>query len=91
MLYEMRTYTAMPGRMPDLHKRFTEVVRIEKLLLSSGSGTETDYLNAEADLLGARANLARASHAEIAARAELARAGGQLDAAWIDRALEVRP
>jgi hypothetical protein len=26
MLYEMRTYTAMPGRLPDLHKRFTDVV-----------------------------------------------------------------
>jgi hypothetical protein len=26
MLYEMRTYTAMPGRLADLHKRFAEVV-----------------------------------------------------------------
>ncbi len=26
MLYEMRTYSAMPGRLPDLHKRFTDVV-----------------------------------------------------------------
>jgi hypothetical protein len=26
MLYEMRTYTAMAGRFPDLHKRFAEVV-----------------------------------------------------------------
>jgi hypothetical protein len=25
MLYEMRTYTAMPGRLPDLHKRFSEL------------------------------------------------------------------
>jgi hypothetical protein len=25
MLYEMRTYTAMAGRMPDLHKRFAEI------------------------------------------------------------------
>ena len=25
MLYEMRTYTAMPGRFPDLHKRFAEI------------------------------------------------------------------
>jgi peptidoglycan/xylan/chitin deacetylase (PgdA/CDA1 family) len=25
MLYEMRTYTAMPGRLPDLHKRFAEI------------------------------------------------------------------
>lgn len=25
MLYELRTYTAMPGRLPDLHRRFVEV------------------------------------------------------------------
>jgi hypothetical protein len=25
MLYELRTYTAMPGRLPDLHKRFAEI------------------------------------------------------------------
>jgi len=25
MLYELRTYTVMPGRMPDLHKRFSEL------------------------------------------------------------------
>ena len=25
MLYELRTYTAMPGRLPDLHKRFADV------------------------------------------------------------------
>lgn len=24
MIYELRTYTAMPGRLPDLHKRFRE-------------------------------------------------------------------
>ena len=25
MLYELRTYSAMPGRLPDLHKRFAEI------------------------------------------------------------------
>ena len=25
MLYELRTYTVMPGRLPDLHKRFAEL------------------------------------------------------------------
>lgn len=25
MLYELRTYTAMPGRLPDLNKRFAEI------------------------------------------------------------------
>ena len=28
MLYEMRTYTAMPGRFPDLHKRFAEITLV---------------------------------------------------------------
>ncbi len=25
MIYELRTYTAIPGRMPELHKRFAEI------------------------------------------------------------------
>jgi hypothetical protein len=25
MMYELRTYSAMPGRLPDLHKRFADV------------------------------------------------------------------
>jgi len=25
MIYELRTYTAMAGRLPDLHKRFAEI------------------------------------------------------------------
>jgi hypothetical protein len=25
MLYELRTYQAMPGRLPDLHRRFAEI------------------------------------------------------------------
>jgi hypothetical protein len=25
MIYELRTYTAMPGRLPDLHRRFAEI------------------------------------------------------------------
>ena len=25
MLYELRTYSAMPGRLPDLHRRFAEI------------------------------------------------------------------
>jgi hypothetical protein len=25
MLYELRTYSAMPGRLPDLHRRFSEI------------------------------------------------------------------
>jgi hypothetical protein len=25
MLYELRTYSAMPGRLPDLHRRFADI------------------------------------------------------------------
>ena len=39
-------------------ERFAEVVRVQKLMLDEGAGTQTDYLNAEADLLGVRASLA---------------------------------
>jgi outer membrane protein TolC len=68
--------------------RYAEVARIQQLLLESGSGTQTDYLNAEADLLTARAALEEARADQIAARAELARVTGALDQAWIERTLE---
>jgi outer membrane protein TolC len=64
-----------------------EVVRIERVALTTGSGTQTDYLRAEADLLTARANRVEARHREIAARVELARVTGQLDMAWLARNL----
>ncbi len=63
--------------------RFEEVARVSKLLLESGSGTQSDYLESEADLLVARASLARARDTEIGARIRLARTLGVLDAAWI--------
>jgi outer membrane protein len=71
--------------------RFAEVARIELLRLDAGSGTQTDYLGAEADLLAARAALADARHGAIAARAELARVIGALDLAWVDQLVEMTP
>ncbi len=71
--------------------RSAEVARIETLALDAGSGTQTDWLTAQADLLEARAALVEARHGEIAARAELARHIGDLDSAWIARTLETRP
>jgi len=50
-----------------------------------GSGTETDYLDAEATLLSNRAALVQARHAEIAARIELARVTGVLTPEWLTR------
>jgi len=66
-----------------------EVSRIEALALEAGAGVQTDYLRAEADLLEARAALARARHGEILARIGLARAMGDLDLGWLDETLEV--
>jgi outer membrane protein len=65
-----------------------EVANIERLSLEVGSGTETDYLDAEAKLLSARAGLIEARHAEIAARVELARTTGQLSRDWLAQAVE---
>ena len=64
-------------------ERFAEVVRVQKLLLDEGAGTQTDYLNSEADLLAARASLADARHAAILARVDLARAAGRLTPNWL--------
>ena len=47
-------------------------------------------LDAEADLLGARADLTRAQLGEVDARAGLALAAGQLTPAWIEENLEKR-
>lgn len=70
--------------------RLEEVVRIQKLLLETGQGTQTDYLDAEADLLAARASLSQARLGEVEARADLARAAGQLTPAWIEENVEKR-
>ena len=62
-----------------------EVERIRLLSLQVGSGTETDYLEAEARLLSNRAALVQARNAEIAARIELARVTGVLTPEWLTR------
>jgi len=64
-----------------------EVERIRLLSLQVGSGTETDYLDAEATLLSNRASLVEAQNDEIAARVELARVTGELSAGWLGRTL----
>jgi len=68
-----------------------EVTRIEQLSLEVGSGTETDYLDAVAKLLAARAGLIEARHAEISARVALARMTGELSRDWLAQALENMP
>jgi outer membrane protein len=66
------------------------VVETERVALEVGAGVQTDYLNAETDLLAARATLARARHAALLARVELARVQGELDEGWITENLETR-
>ncbi len=62
-----------------------EVERIRLLSVQVGSGTETDYLDAEATLLSNRAALVQARNAETAARIELARVTGVLSLEWLTR------
>jgi outer membrane protein TolC len=65
-----------------------EVVRIERLTMEVGSGTQTEYLDAEANLLRSRASLIDARNAEISARVELARITGELSRDWLARTVE---
>jgi outer membrane protein len=64
-------------------EQLAEVVRIERLALDTGGGVQTDYLNAEAELLRARASLTESRYAALVAHVELARAAGDLTAEWI--------
>ena len=66
---------------------YAEVARVEALRLANGAGTQSDLLDAEADLLAARAHLVEARFARVAARTEIARITGALDAAWVDENL----
>lgn len=68
-----------------------EVVRIERVALEVGAGVVSDYLDALADLLEARAAGIRARHAILESEVELARATGDLDLGWLERRLEDAP
>jgi outer membrane protein TolC len=69
-------------------EHLTEVSRIEQLALEVGTGVQTDFLRAEADLFATRAQLVRANYNGLAARVALARAVGALSAEWIALHLE---
>lgn len=67
-----------------------EVSRIERLSLTVGSGTQSDFLTAEANLFRARASLVEAQNAEVVARVELARIVGELNRDWLARTVLTR-
>jgi outer membrane protein len=87
-LASLREAEALSASLRSAVEQYAEVARAEKLALDTGAGTQTDYLAAHADLLGARAQLAGTAMNRIIAWAELARVTGQLSLAWIRDNLE---
>ena len=90
-LASIREAHARVGALQSAVEQSAEVARIERLSLDVGSGTQTDYLEAEANLLRVRASLIEARHGEIAARVELARITGDLSPDWLTRTVESAP
>jgi outer membrane protein len=76
------------GRAAD---RLAEVARVQKLLLEVGSGTQVDYLAAEAELAATRASATEARTTALLSHVELARLAGKLSPDWFRRNLEVAP
>ncbi len=72
-------------------ERLGEVARVQKLLLAVGSGTQVDYLAAEAELAATRASATEARTAALLAEVELARLAGELSPDWFRRTLEAAP
>ncbi len=66
-----------------------EVARIEALALEVGSGVQTDFLRAQANLFQARASLVQARHGEVLATVQLARISGELTLSWLQENMEV--
>jgi len=85
---ETRSQTA---ELATASSRFEEVARVAQLQVETGTGTQIDYLQAEADLLRARAAHARARYSEVAAYIELQRALGTLDVEWMRETLRSAP
>jgi len=90
-LEAVRGAAASADALSTAERHLVEVVRIERLSLDEGAGVQTDYLRAEAELAETRAARARAVNLHVAARAELARAGGTLTLDWVRENLESVP
>jgi outer membrane protein len=70
---------------------FEAVAASERLRLETGTGIPADFLDAEADLLKARASRVIAANAVVLSRVELAGVLGELDEGWIARHLAEAP
>ena len=68
-----------------------EVVRIEKLALDAGTGVQTDYFAAQAELLRMRSAAVNARALVTQARVEIARLSGELTPDWITINIERIP
>ena len=66
-----------------------EVARIEALAMEVGSGVQTDFLRAQAELFQSRAALAQARYGEVLASVQLARVTGELTLRWVEDNTEV--
>ncbi len=87
-LTELEASSARAAALEAAVRQSEEVVRIERLSLDRGAGTQTDYLTAEADLFDARAALTQARAAALGARVAVARITGDLTPAWLTNTLE---
>lgn len=82
---------ARAGALARAADRLVEVARVQKLLLEVGSGTQVDYLAAEAELAATRASATEARTAALLSQVELARLTGELSPDWFRRTLEAAP
>lgn len=82
-LADLERATARVESLAEAVAGYGEVARVEALRLAHGAGTQPDLLDAEADVLAARAELAEARFARIAATTEIGRLTGSLDAGWV--------
>lgn len=86
-LASLREAHARAAALQSAVDQSAEVARIEQLSLDVGSGTQTDFLDAQATLLRARASLVEAQNAALSARVELARVIGELSREWLARTM----
>ncbi len=83
--------TARLSALREAVRFMEEVARVERLALEEGVGIQRDLLDAEADLLRARASLIQAEGTAVLARISLARARGTLTEGWVESHLESAP